>query len=797
MLFRSTGLTNGSGISVTGTGNSRQIANTGVISLQNGTNTTVVNVGDGVWQVNASGGGGGGITSLQEGAGIDIANPSGPSPTITNSGVVSITATSPIVASASSGSITLSAPNALTSLTSGTGINITGTGSSRTITNSGITNVVSGSADINVAVNNGVATISSNGGTGVTKIIAGTNVSISPISGTGEVTINAAGGGGGGSITEILPGTGISVASGTGPKPTITNEGVLNITAGNNVTISGTKSNFTINATGTLNNLTAGAGITISNATGPNATITNSGILDVVAGSGITISKTGGVATIINTGGSGGGAVDSVTGSGPGISVSPTSGAVVVQNTGVTSVAGTSGNLTVSSNTGAVTLNIGPNVLTNVTAGNSGITIGGSGNTRTISAAVVGITAGSGINVTNASGTITVSNTGVRGLTAGANVTITETTPGSGNYTIASTGGGGGGGVTQITAGQSILMSPSPITAAGTISVNIAENDSNGVVTWGAYNSRNTKGSLLYTDGTGHGWSTTLPASGTSSTNPMQLVGWVSGGSTTVQWAYPRVADLISSDSIDAGGPYAATANNSWKPAVKETWLKNYLATNQYANSVGGISFLQTSGTTATWGTIARPASSSTTKVLSLTNNNYSWIDFAGASYTVTAPITLTGSTIGFDTATTALTSYIPKSAFTLAGQLLYGTGNGTYAALNAGSNGQILSVNSSGALAWINPPTPASPVSLTPANDTILMTPNPITGTGTIGVNSAKFVLAATIATPGDLIVGTGSPALPSTLQASTTVGAVLTVTAASGNTRLGWSTMISGGTY
>ena len=151
----------------------------------------------------------------------------------------------------------------------------------------------------------------------------------------------------------------------------------------------------------------------------------------------------------------------------------------------------------------------------------------------------------------------------------------------------------------------------------------------------------------------------------------------------------------------------------------------------------------------------------------------------------------------GFDTATTALTSYIPKSAFTLAGQLLYGTGNGTYAALNAGSNGQILSVNSSGALAWINPPTPASPVSLTPANDTILMTPNPITGTGTIGVNSAKFVLAATIATPGDLIVGAGSPALPSTLQASTTVGAVLTVTAASGNTRLGWSTMISGGTY
>ena len=53
---------------------------------------------------------------------------------------------------------------------------------------------------------------------------------------------------------------------------------------------------------------------------------------------------------------SGGGAVSSVTGSGSGISVSPTTGAVVVSNTGVTSiVAGT--NVTISGATGAVTIN--------------------------------------------------------------------------------------------------------------------------------------------------------------------------------------------------------------------------------------------------------------------------------------------------------------------------------------------------------------------------------------------------------------------------------------------------------
>jgi hypothetical protein len=59
-------------------------------------------------------------------------------------------------------------------------------------------------------------------------------------------------------------------------------------------------------------------------------------------------------------GGSGGGVVDSVTGSGAGISVSPTAGAVVINNTGVTSIVA-GANVTISSTlgggTGAVTIN--------------------------------------------------------------------------------------------------------------------------------------------------------------------------------------------------------------------------------------------------------------------------------------------------------------------------------------------------------------------------------------------------------------------------------------------------------
>ncbi len=62
---------------------------------------------------------------------------------------------------------------------------------------------------------------SGSGGGGVTSIIAGTNITISPIGGTGAVTINASGGGG--DVTEVTSATTnqITVANSTGPNPAI------------------------------------------------------------------------------------------------------------------------------------------------------------------------------------------------------------------------------------------------------------------------------------------------------------------------------------------------------------------------------------------------------------------------------------------------------------------------------------------------------------------------------------------------------------------------------------------------
>lgn len=62
------------------------------------------------------------------------------------------------------------------------------------------------------------------GGGGVTQIVAGTNVTISPVGGTGIVTINATGGGGGsGTVTNVATGAGLT----GGP---ITNTGTISLT---------------------------------------------------------------------------------------------------------------------------------------------------------------------------------------------------------------------------------------------------------------------------------------------------------------------------------------------------------------------------------------------------------------------------------------------------------------------------------------------------------------------------------------------------------------------------------------
>ena len=703
----------GTGITISGTGNARTISNAGVVSLVDGTDTTVTQVSPGVWQVNATGGGGGGdITQITAGSGVSVTNPLGPNVTVANTGVLSIQDSANVIPSGNTGDLTLSLQNIVFDVTAGAGISVGTDAEHPVIANTGVISLQNGTGTTVQNVGNGVWQVNATGTSGVTKIIAGENVSITPISGTGEVTINAAGGGGGGNIEEIKAGTGITVNSGTGPITTITNNGVLSLTAGTNVSIGGTTNNPIINAVGSISNLKEGKGINILNSTGPEPTIENTGVVGLVAGANMTIQETAagsGIFSLSSTGGGGGGAVASVTGQGAGISVSPTTGAVVVQNTGVTSLTGTDGRLTVSGSTGAVTLDIGSSVLTNITAGNSGITVAGTGNTRSVSAAVAGLTAGTGINLTNTSGNFTIKNTGVLGLAAGANVTITETSAGSGIFTIASTGGGGGGTGTVTSISTGFGLTGGTITTSGTLEIDrsvVVNNESFGNL-----------GSLIY-GASGAGWHT-LDA-------PLSDIGlgYYFLGITNIQgvptWRVQYITDLISTSSVSISRVNPALNPGQFQADVDVTWLQN--------NAIPFTTILDPFGTSGCLVTSERPilGAAVTQKIVQPTQAGHilmlkqqsaanplmpQWVDPAAelpgvSSVIATAPITVNNTTpnapvIGFDVATTALTAYVPKSAYTATGALLVGSGVGTYSTLAPGGNGTLLNVTNTGALGW------------------------------------------------------------------------------------------------
>jgi hypothetical protein len=447
------------------------------------------------------------------------------------------------------------------------------------------------------------------------------------------------------------------------------------------------------------------------------------------------------------------------------------------------------------------TVSVSAAVLTNVTAGN-GIAITGTGNTRAIAnTGVVSLVAGAGITATKGTNDAwTVTNTGVTKLKAGANVTISG--GGTGEVTISSTGGGGGGSgtVTKIETGPG--LTGGPITNSGTIGLNTSESNNDAVITWGAFN-RATRGSILYSDTSNHDWSGGLSLF-SSESNPMHLIGYFGALNigTYVEWAYPKVAAIYSSDSIDVNGPQnpIGKPTNSYFPYVKEDWLKKWIAQTLFYDTGGGsLTYLKQNSLSGgpSWDVVPFPIGL-TNPVLSYNTANQQplWVEGGGGStYTVTAPITLSGpgnTVIGFNTATTALTAYVPKSAYTAKGSLVVGSGAGTYSTLAPGTNGQILSVDSTGALKWIAAPTPGSSVSITAADTSIIVTPSPITGTGTIKVNATKFISSTVLTSVGDMIIGSGNPVAPARL-AKGTDGSVLQVTAGA----VGWSDVISGGTY
>jgi hypothetical protein len=234
-------------------------------------------------------------------------------------------------------------------------------------------------------------------------------------------------------VASLVAGTGISLAnnSGEGATPTITNSApdqTVVLTAGSNVSISGTYPNFTIASTDTNTTYTAGTGLSLSTTTFSidSSVVTLSGtqtLTNKTIGGGQLVDASVTNAKLANssltvtagTGMSGGGAVS-------------LGGSVTLTNAGVTSnVAGTG--ITVSGGTGAVTITnsdrgSSQNIFKNfAVAGQSTVAADSNDDTLTLAA-------GSNVTITtNAStDTITISSTDTNTTyTAGAGLTLSST----------------------------------------------------------------------------------------------------------------------------------------------------------------------------------------------------------------------------------------------------------------------------------------------------------------------------------------------------------------------------------
>jgi len=273
-------------------------------------------------------------------------------------------------------------------------------------------------------VNNTITIGSSALGSGVTAVVpavpAGCGIAINSTPGP-AVTVDLQG--------AYVAGTGITLTPSTTPgNPTITVANAMDIT-------SAPASGITITQAGTGQdaqvalNLTAGSGIALAPGVGTAQAISNA----------MTVSGSGAGVSVVQTGGAGGNVVIQNTGvasvavSGAGLSTSGATGAITLQNTGVTSLAAGNG-VSVSGSTGAITV---ANTMA-LTAGNGIIvTQAGPGQNATIA---TNITAGQGIQVSGTSNRV-VQNTMT--LTAGSGIAITQASPGA-NAVISATGAASG-----------------------------------------------------------------------------------------------------------------------------------------------------------------------------------------------------------------------------------------------------------------------------------------------------------------------------------------------------------------
>lgn len=299
-----------------------------------------------------------------------------------------------------------------------------------------------------------------------------------------------------------------------------------------------TQNNFTqlFSCASPYNTFTANGGLAIvADAANGNVTFTNTGVTSIVAGTNITINHSNGAVTISATGGNGGSGVTSV-----GIQPVSTS-RIAVTNSPIVS----NGNISID----LVATGVTPATYTNpsITLDAYGRATAASNGLASGTVTSVGLTPGAGIQINGGpvttTGNITVTNTGVTRIAAGSGITVSGS---NGNVTIAATASGGT--VTSVgVSSSSLIVTSSPVVAAGTINVEApigfsSENLANG----GAAN-LNLTASYFSTSGAS---TATLAAGSTGQFKTFMMVthggdmvitvanaGWKASGSGTVTFA--------------------------------------------------------------------------------------------------------------------------------------------------------------------------------------------------------------------------------------------------------------------
>lgn len=307
------------------------------------------------------------------------------------------------------------------------------------------------------------------GGSGVTQIVAGANVSISPTSGTGVVTINAIAGGGG------VSSVGITSSDMTVSNSPITSSGNINLSlntvpvvkGGTGITSFAQGEILFGNSGGTLSKLSPGTAgqVLTTNGPGSNPTWTTAGgsytlppatasvLGGIKVGSGLTITGDG---TLSATGG-GSGTVTSVAISSSDLSVSgspiTTSGTITVNLNTVSATKGGTGQT--SYTRGDIIYSGATNSLTKLPIGSNGqvLTVGSTGIPEWT-------TAGGGGYVLP-----TASATTLGGIKVGSNLNIDA----NGVLSVAGVGTVTSVGITS----SDLTVSNSPVTSSGNITVNL------------------------------------------------------------------------------------------------------------------------------------------------------------------------------------------------------------------------------------------------------------------------------------------------------------------------------------